>query len=151
LANAIGINPYQGLAYDQKTKRKIYQIFCHFCHFDHDFGKWRQCLTVVLKLKVQKRMIMYQLQDSVLVVKGVGSNLQKSLNEYQIDNILDLLLYLPLRYEDRSTIQTIAQIKTIDPVQTALQTSSQNKKVKVNFVTTKAKISSGTSIARVDY
>ncbi len=83
---------------------------------------------------------MYQLQDSVLVVKGIGSNLQKSFQEYQIENILDLLLHLPLRYEDRSDIKTIAEIKSLEFAETQLQKSSENQKVKINFATTKAKV-----------
>lgn len=83
---------------------------------------------------------MYQLQDSVLVVKGIGSNLQTGLADYQIENILDLLLYLPLRYEDRSTVKTIAEIKTLSLEETRIQKSVQNQKVKTNFVTTKAKV-----------
>lgn len=83
---------------------------------------------------------MYQLQDSVLVVKGIGPNLQKSFQEYQITNILDLLLYLPLRYEDRSLIKTIADIKNLNLEETQIKNSSANQKVKTNFVTTKAKV-----------
>jgi len=83
---------------------------------------------------------MYQLQDSVLVVKGIGTNLQKNLQDYQIENILDLLLYLPLRYEDRSTIKTITEIKNLNIEETQIQKSSENQKVKTNFVTTKAKV-----------
>lgn len=83
---------------------------------------------------------MYQLQDSVLVVKGIGTNLQKSLQDYQIENILDLLLYLPLRYEDRSAITTITEIKKLGVEKTQIQKSSENQKVKTNFVTTKARV-----------
>lgn len=84
---------------------------------------------------------MYQLQDSVLVVKGIGNNLRTSLADFQIENILDLLLYLPLRYEDRSDIKTIAEIKNLDLEATQIRKSLQNQKVKTNFVTTKAKVS----------
>lgn len=83
---------------------------------------------------------MYQLQDSVLVVKGIGTHSQVGLAEHQIENILDLLLYLPLRYEDRSDIKSIAKIKTLNFAETQLQKSTQNKQVKINFVTTKAKV-----------
>lgn len=83
---------------------------------------------------------MYQLQDPVLVVKGIGGNLQTNLADYRIENILDLLLYLPLRYEDRSAIKSIAEIKTLSLEETQIQKSSQNQKVKTNFVTTKAKV-----------
>lgn len=83
---------------------------------------------------------MYQLQDPVLVVKGIGNNLQTNLADHQIENILDLLLYLPLRYEDRSDIKSIAEIKVLGLEETQIQKSSQNQKVKTNFVTTKAKV-----------
>ena len=56
---------------------------------------------------------MYQLQDSVLLVKGIGANLQKNLAKEQIEQILDLLLFLPLRYEDRSSIKSIIEIKNL--------------------------------------
>lgn len=83
---------------------------------------------------------MYQLHDSVLVVKGIGGNLQTDLANYQIKNVLDLLLYLPLRYEDRSDIKTIAAIHNLSLEETQIQKSLENQKVKTNFVTTKAKV-----------
>lgn len=83
---------------------------------------------------------MYQLQDSVLLVKGIGTNSQADLAANQIDQILDLLLYLPLRYEDRSDVKTIAEIKNLSFEETKLQKSSENQKVKTNFATTKAKV-----------
>lgn len=83
---------------------------------------------------------MYQLQDSVLLVKGVGTNLQASLAENQIQQVLDLLLYLPLRYEDRSSIKTIIELKSLSAEEAVITTSEENKKVKTNFATTKAKV-----------
>lgn len=83
---------------------------------------------------------MYQLQDSVLTVKGIGENLQKSLQEFKIENILDLLLFLPLRYEDRSSIRTIAEIKKLSSEATNIIHSEENQKVKTNYITTKAKL-----------
>lgn len=73
---------------------------------------------------------MYQLQDSVLSIKGVGKNLQNTLEAFNIQQILDFLLFLPLRYEDRSTISTISLIKN-PPIE---------QETKANFVTTKAKV-----------
>jgi ATP-dependent DNA helicase RecG len=83
---------------------------------------------------------MYQLQDSVLVVKGIGKNLQDSLASQNIEQILDLLLYLPLRYEDRSSIKTIQEIKGLSQEETKIVKSDENQKVNTNFVTTKAKV-----------
>lgn len=83
---------------------------------------------------------MYQLQDSVSLVKGIGRNLQESLAKSGIEQVLDLLLYLPLRYEDRSSIKTIAEIKNLSFSETQIGKSEENNKVKTNYVTTKAKV-----------
>lgn len=83
---------------------------------------------------------MYDLQDSVLSVKGIGANFKESLADHQIEQVLDLLLFLPLRYEDRSAIKSIAEIKNLNPQETVIVKSEENQKVKTNFVTTKAKI-----------
>lgn len=83
---------------------------------------------------------MYQLQDSVLLIKGVGTNSQADLADNQIEKVIDLLLYLPLRYEDRSDIKTIAEIKNLAAADTQIQKSAQNQQVKTNFVTTQAKV-----------
>jgi len=72
---------------------------------------------------------MYQLQDSVLSIKGIGKNLQATLENFNIQQVLDFLLFLPLRYEDRSDIRTIEAIKNLDLDQD-----------KTNFLTTKAKV-----------
>lgn len=53
----------------------------------------------------------YQLNDSIAVVKGIGDKLRRILKESGINTVLDLLLYLPYRYEDRSQIITIDQLK----------------------------------------
>ncbi len=83
---------------------------------------------------------MYQLNDSVLSIKGIGKNLQTVLINHQIEQVLDFLLFLPLRYEDRSNITTIEAIKQLDQTATEITNSQINQKVKVNFVTTKAKV-----------
>ncbi len=87
---------------------------------------------------------MYQLDDSVLLIKGIGTNLQESLSEFRIDQVLDLLLFLPLRYEDRSDIKTIAEIKSLSVEDATITKSEENQKVKTNFATTKAKVSKWT-------
>lgn len=87
---------------------------------------------------------MYQLDDSVLLIKGIGTNLQESLSEFRIDQVLDLLLFLPLRYEDRSDIKTIREIKNLSTEQATITKSEENQKVKTNFATTKAKVSKWT-------
>lgn len=82
---------------------------------------------------------MYQLQDSVLSIKGIGKNLQATLESFNIQQILDFLLFLPLRYEDRSIISTISTIKNFIPTPIE-DRPEKSKQVKANFVTTKAKV-----------
>ena len=61
---------------------------------------------------------MYQLNDPLRVVKGVGKSTVELCALHQIFTIKDLLLTLPLRYEDRSSKVTIAQaISLNDPKQ----------------------------------
>ncbi|UQS85335.1 ATP-dependent DNA helicase RecG [Apilactobacillus apisilvae] len=52
---------------------------------------------------------MNSLDDSVSALKGVGLKKQEALSELQINNIFDLLLYYPFRYED-------FQVKNIDDI-----------------------------------
>lgn len=54
---------------------------------------------------------MYQLQHSLDTVHGIGESWQQALAKKNIHSILDFLLYLPLHYEDRSQIFSIAQLK----------------------------------------
>jgi ATP-dependent DNA helicase RecG len=54
---------------------------------------------------------MYALSDSLLAVKGIGRKTFKKLQQHEISTVKDLLLYLPLRYEDRSRISTINNLK----------------------------------------
>ncbi|PCJ25224.1 MAG: ATP-dependent DNA helicase RecG [SAR86 cluster bacterium] len=50
-------------------------------------------------------------------LQGVGPALEKKLNVIGIFNVQDLLFHLPLRYEDRTRIASIASIHTGDTVQ----------------------------------
>ncbi|GAA4345642.1 ATP-dependent DNA helicase RecG [Kangiella taiwanensis] len=47
-------------------------------------------------------------------LKGVGPKLAEKLERLHIRNVLDLLLHLPLRYEDRTQIKTIASLQDGD-------------------------------------
>jgi len=89
---------------------------------------------------------MYQLTDSILAVKGVGEKLQEKLSPREIESILDFLLFLPLKYEDRSQIYQIADIQKInnsylvDEIPDQKRKKTDSKKVKKNFITVKAKV-----------
>lgn len=56
---------------------------------------------------------MYQLTHSLDSVHGIGNSWTKALAKKNINTILDFLLYLPLHYEDRSQIYSIAQLKNL--------------------------------------
>ncbi len=56
---------------------------------------------------------MYQLTHSLDSVHGIGDSWTKALAKKNINSILDFLLYLPLHYEDRSQIYSIAQLKNL--------------------------------------
>ncbi len=57
---------------------------------------------------------MYQLQQALNSVRGIGDSWTGALAKRNIHTVLDLLLNLPLRYEDRSTILSIAQLQRFD-------------------------------------
>lgn len=54
---------------------------------------------------------MYRLQTPIERVVGVGPQRANELSEVGINTVQDLLLWLPLRYEDRSQFVTIAQLQ----------------------------------------
>ena len=85
---------------------------------------------------------MYQLDNSILAVKGVGDKLHEKLSPREIDTILDLLLFLPLKYEDRSQIFTIDEILKIENsyLVDGPPKEIKNEKVKKNFITCKATV-----------
>jgi ATP-dependent DNA helicase RecG len=85
---------------------------------------------------------MYQLKNSLDTVHSIGDSWQKALAKKNIHSILDFLLYLPLHYEDRSQIFSIAQLKRLhnsvliadqDAVKTAK--NKQNYQAKQDFFT----------------
>jgi ATP-dependent DNA helicase RecG len=58
----------------------------------------------------------YRSTDTLQTVRGVGPQLAATLADQDIHTIQDLLLQLPLRYEDRSHIVTIAAAPVGEPV-----------------------------------
>ncbi|MGD9129898.1 MAG: ATP-dependent DNA helicase RecG [Candidatus Woesebacteria bacterium] len=54
---------------------------------------------------------MYYLSDKIDKIKGIGPKLATQLNKKNIFTVKELLLFLPLRYEDRSKIANIAELK----------------------------------------
>lgn len=44
-------------------------------------------------------------------LKGVGPKVAEKLEKLHIQSVLDLLFHLPLRYEDRTRVRTIASLK----------------------------------------
>ncbi|MFH2118314.1 MAG: ATP-dependent DNA helicase RecG [Candidatus Paceibacterota bacterium] len=59
--------------------------------------------------------MIYRLNDPVSTVKGIGDTLRESLNLVGIRTVLDLVLQLPYRYEDRSNVVTIDELQIDEP------------------------------------
>lgn len=53
----------------------------------------------------------YQLSTPLTAVKGIGSYYAKAFTQCELFSVKDLLLFLPYRYEDRSHLLTIAELK----------------------------------------
>lgn len=56
---------------------------------------------------------MYTLQTPIIKVKGVGLKSAQKLNLFGINTVRDLLLYLPLRYEDRREVLNIKELQSL--------------------------------------
>lgn len=89
---------------------------------------------------------MYQLTHSLDSVHGIGDSWTKALAKKNINTILDFLLYLPLHYEDRSQIFSIAQLKRfhnstiIDNNDTTITAKDNNYQAKQDFFTLIVKV-----------
>jgi ATP-dependent DNA helicase RecG len=59
---------------------------------------------------------MHSTNDSITQLKGVGKALQLKLNKLNIFNINDLLFHLPFRYEDRTQLISIDQLRPLQSV-----------------------------------
>lgn len=53
---------------------------------------------------------MYRFETPLAAVKGIGPTLSTTLAAKNLQTVKDLLLFLPLRYEDRSSRATVAQL-----------------------------------------
>src|SRR3990167_10299090 len=51
------------------------------------------------------------LEQTVSNLRGVGPKLKERLNKLGIDTLEDLLMHLPMRYEDRTTLSPINRIR----------------------------------------
>jgi ATP-dependent DNA helicase RecG len=59
--------------------------------------------------------MIYRLNDPVSVVKGIGEALRLALDEAGVQTVLDLVLQLPYRYEDRSNVVSISELQVDEP------------------------------------
>ncbi len=60
---------------------------------------------------------MYSLNDPLTKIPGIGPKTSRQLSRHGLHNILDLLLFIPLRYEDKSKMVDINQLR-VGKVQT---------------------------------
>jgi len=79
---------------------------------------------------------MYQLNSPLSSVHGIGDKLSEQLGKKNLHSVLDLLLHLPLRYEDRSQIIPINQLNK----QSEIVGQSSNIRVKQQFSTIRARV-----------
>jgi ATP-dependent DNA helicase RecG len=88
---------------------------------------------------------MYTLDQSLRFVKGVGPQLAGRLAEKGLSTVLDLLLWVPLRYEDRSQRFTIAEAprNTLLTLQAEVVTASQYYKGRRNILNATIKDATG--------
>lgn len=75
---------------------------------------------------------MYQLNQVLPAVHGVGEQLTNTFAKKNWHTVLDFLLNLPLRYEDRSQIYTIAQLKNLDSSYLVPETADDTVESKKN-------------------
>jgi len=61
-------------------------------------------------------MVQYSPSSPLQVVKGVGPALALAFNQKGLSTIKDVLLFIPLRYEDRSIIKKISELKVDETV-----------------------------------
>src|SRR3989344_3656319 len=68
--------------------------------------------------------MIWQLDDPVSTIPGVGDNYLKLLNKLDIFTIRDLLFHIPFRYEDWSQTSPIKDLKPGDKVTISVQIHS---------------------------
>ena len=74
---------------------------------------WFQCRHVDYCIQVVIFQIILNslISTSVASLKGIGTNRQQILSRLGIESVWDLLLHLPFRYEDRSTVTPIGSLR----------------------------------------
>ncbi len=70
---------------------------------------------------------MYRLSTPLTAVKGIGPALAAAFDQQKMHTVRDIVMYIPLRYEDRSTKKTIAELQSNELVTIAAEvTTSSN-------------------------
>lgn len=87
---------------------------------------------------------MYSLTTPLLAVTGVGPILGKHLAARGLNSVLDLLLFVPLRYEDRSKFVTIRELQPNELVTLAAEAVSTNNYYKGRRSIQSAKVKDAT-------
>lgn len=126
-------------ANDQKTNQISHHHLCHHCHWQHgDCQRHSGSLHVGSLLRwtdlPTKSIKMYLLSDSLQKVPGIGKTTAHQLAQLGINNILEFLLFVPNRYEDRSHIITIdlLQIEQIHTVKARVVSVDERFKAQKN-------------------
>lgn len=85
-----------------------------------------------------------RLTESVSRVKGVGTKTHEALNKIGIDNVADLINYLPRRYDDFSLVTSIANLSPGSVVLRAKCESVETRTIKRGMRITTATLADGT-------
>lgn len=88
---------------------------------------------------------MYSLNTPLTTVKGIGPKLSEELAKHNLYKVKDVILLLPLRYEDRSKLVTIADIPEDELItfQATITSASQFYKNKKSIQSARAKDTTG--------
>ncbi len=68
-----------------------------------------------------------ELKQKITLLKGIGKKTEKSLAEIEINNVADLLKYIPRSYENRKDTVTLSNYRK-GPVNTVVEISSFKSK-----------------------
>ncbi len=76
---------------------------------------------------------MYSLSDPITTIKGIGPSSAEYFHAAEIFSVMDLILWTPLRYEDRTKILTIAELLANPPINTFVTIQAKVEKASQFF------------------
>lgn len=93
--------------------------------------------------RINKPSPLAQLNQPIISVKGIGEKLAAKLNKKNLHTVADLLLLLPIRYEDRSKLTSISNWQENELISIKAQLNSITSYYKNRLLITRATINDG--------